>query len=71
MYVCLRGDVSGMFRCMSNMAVYCCARWSMLLATFLFSFLHVLYIKIKYKAILAAVVDASFVRGRVVTHAPV
>lgn len=37
---------SGFSRVMSNMAVYCCPRWSMLLATFfVFFFLHVLYIK--------------------------
>lgn len=57
-----RGNSQRDFQRMSNMAVYCCARWSMLLATFLFSFLHVLYIKIKYKAILAAVVEHQFVR---------
>lgn len=52
MYVCLRGEaVIRIFPCMSNMAIYCCARWSMLLATFFVFFFTCTVHKIKYKAI--------------------
>lgn len=39
--VCLQGEmVVRIFLCVSNMAIYCCPRWSMLLATFFVFFFY-------------------------------
>lgn len=50
-YVCQRG----IFPCMSNTAVYCCPRWSMLLATFFVFFFTCTVHKIKYTSNTCAV----------------